>query len=100
MTAPRYATVAQARADAERLAVAQHVGTVPVLLLSTVEQVALNPRSSSDTLLITADALREAAGPLEGTPLARALRHLADTLAAIAPTRATPLPTSQEPIEC
>jgi len=89
--APLYATRAQADADAARLLVASHVGTVPILLLCHVEAVARDRRSNSDTLLITADALREAAAAIAGLPMGRALTHLADTLADLAPTRANPI---------
>lgn len=91
MSDPIYVTPAQAKADTERLLIATRVGSAPWALLAMVERVVLDPRSSSDTLLIIADALREAATPLEGTPTGLGLQRLADTLAEIAPTRANPI---------
>ncbi len=91
----RYATEAQARADAERLALPSHLGTVPLLLLSSIEGIVLDPRNNSDTLLIVADALRESVTPYSGLQIARALRQLADHLTEIAPTRAEPMPTGE-----
>jgi hypothetical protein len=85
---PVYTTPAQAKADTERLLMAGRVGAAPWALLALIEQVVLNPRSSSDTLLIHADALREAASPMEGTPAGLALVRIANTLTDIAPTRA------------
>lgn len=84
----RYATTAQARADAESLGIPAHLGIVPLLLLSPIEGIVLDPRSNSDTLLIVADALRDAITPFASVEVARALRQLADTLTHIAPTRA------------
>lgn len=64
---------------------------LPRPVLSHFLALVRDPRSSSDLLLITADALREAAEadrwPERGATLAR----LADLLANLAPTRATPL---------
>lgn len=88
---PLYATQPQADADAASLRITDHVGTVPVVLLRHIATVARNPRSNSDTLLITADALREAAAPLGTHAFARALRDLANTLAGMAPARIDPI---------
>lgn len=95
MIGPVFTTAAQAKADAARLLIAHLVGAAPIVLLATIEQVVLNPRSSSDTLLIHADALREAASPLDGTPQGRALARLANTLTDIAPTRANPIEVTE-----
>ena len=91
MTPPLYATSAQARADALALDLEPLRGLVPWLLLSHVEAVVLDRRSDSDTLLITADALRDTAAPMTDTALGRALVALANTLSEIAPTRANPI---------
>lgn len=64
---------------------------VPPLLRRVVAATVENPRTSSDGLLILADALREA-GAAWDTRLATeaALRTLADRIAALAPARAEP----------
>lgn len=95
MSDPIYATPAQAKADTERLLMAGLVGAAPWALLCLIEGAVLNPRSSSDTLLILADALREPAAALEGTPQGLALRRLANTLTDIAPTRANPIKVTE-----
>ena len=71
-----------------------HIATMaevlPAPMLMHFVALVANPRTSSDMLLIIADALREAADadpwPVRGATLAR----LADELAALAPTRAEP----------
>jgi hypothetical protein len=84
-----YTTHAQAKADTARLSLEEMIGIVPFVLLGTIERVVLNPHSNSDTLLICADALREAASPFAGLPQGLALARLADAIANLAPSRAT-----------
>ena len=91
MKGPIYATPAQAKADTERLLDARRIGAAPWALLATIEQVVLNPHSNSDVLLIHADALREPAAALEGSPCGVAMKRLADALTELAPTRANPI---------
>lgn len=92
MNEPPYTTRALAAEQAEQLNVLDHTGDIEVVLLLHVQSVVRNPRSSSDTLLIVADALREAATVWRSVQKrAQALLALADKIAAIAPTRATPL---------
>jgi hypothetical protein len=90
------AYVSQTQADAEslRLDVGAFRGIVPALILHMVEGVVANRRSTSDTLLIIADQLREVAKPFNASPMAQGLRQLADTLADIAPARANLLQDS------
>lgn len=92
MTRPHidpYQAAAQA-AETARLMIPM-TDHLPAPVLRHFHALVRDPRSSSDLLLITADALREAADadpwPERGATLAR----LADYLATLAPTRATPL---------
>jgi hypothetical protein len=88
---PVYATQNQADAEALRLQVDTFRGIVPALMLHMIEGVVANRHSSSDTLLIIADQLREVAKPFNASSMAQGLRQLADALADIAPARANPL---------
>jgi hypothetical protein len=91
MTAPRaYTTPRLAQAQATNLASAPFgLGA----LARHIRAVVANPAASSDTLLITADALRLAAMDPTDKPMAHreTLRAWADTLADLAPTRADPI---------
>jgi hypothetical protein len=86
---PLYTTPALAEEQARALDAPQHTGVIEISLLLHIEAVVRNPRSSSDTLLIVADALREAARTWSAVhKRAAAFRQMADTLAQFAPTRA------------
>jgi len=91
-----YATPEQAAADAARLAVASHLGTIPAGELAALETLVLDCRTDSDTLLFVAEELEKFAAPVADKPLGRAMRQLAKTLAEIAPTRANPLQPKAE----
>jgi hypothetical protein len=86
---PLYTTPALAAEQARDMNVLHHTGHVEVVLLLHVEAVVRDPRSSSDTMLIVADALREAARTWSAVHArAAAFRTLADQLTTLAPTRA------------
>jgi len=91
MTRQHYATAAQAHLDAASLEIDQLELTPSMLLTRHVASVVCDPRSNSDTLLIVADALREAASIYAGTPPGRNMAILATRLAALAPLRANPI---------
>jgi len=63
------------------------------MLARHVRSIVADPRADSDTLLILSDALRTDAASHPTLPEAHraALRAWADTLADLAPTRATPI---------
>lgn len=86
-----YATVAAAKAQASRISASDAAGDVPVWLLFHVLAVVRDPRSGSDMLLITADALRSDMDDIPEGHLRRAALRLADDIAALAPTRANPV---------
>lgn len=95
MTRPtrHYATEDQAAEQAAALAhtlatTAEKVGTP---LLSCILATVRDPRASSDHLLLTADALREAADADPWMARGAYLALIATHLAHLAPTRATPL---------
>jgi len=73
-----------------------YAGTVPGVLLRQIEAVVRDARTTSDTLLIVADALREAAAQCGPIPPGPAIAHLANTLTDLAPGRATPV-AAREP---
>jgi hypothetical protein len=85
-----YTTACLARVQSQRLTGAPFgVST----LARHLRGIVADPRASSDTLLILADALRaDATGAHELSAAQRAaMRDWADTLAELAPTRATPI---------
>jgi hypothetical protein len=85
-----YTTACLARVQSQRITGAPFgVGT----LARHLRGIVADPRASSDTLLILADALRADATAHVTLPGAHraALHTWADTLAELAPTRATPI---------
>lgn len=80
-----------AQAQLATLLLHEWYARIPPLLCRVVAATVRNPATSSDGLLILADALREA-GAAWDTRLATeaALRTLADRIAALAPARAEP----------
>lgn len=80
-----------AQAQLTSLALHKWAALIPPVLCRVVAATVRNPATSSDGLLILADALREA-GAAWDTRLATedALRTMADRVAALAPARAEP----------
>lgn len=87
-----YCSAEQAAKDADWLQLPIFSDDLPALLLSAVYDLVADPRSSSDALLITADALRSTARNLL-TPVKQCqqLQRIANRIVILAPTRANPI---------
>ena len=81
-------TRAEALAQAEGLNLRGHTRYLPHGIGHLMHRVVADPRASSDTLLIVADALREYADFALFDEARATLRAIADAVAALAPSRA------------